>query len=353
MSKESKKKIKYCVFCGADITQSKTYCPNCGKLIVKISSEKKILKPESSTKVDFSRKCPECGSIINSTILDQCPICNTELEKISELKKTIIQKKPGLIFTEKKLEPEQKFILRKDTWNLKEGLNVFGTCFYILIIVFFLLATFSFQLETAPLTIEEILLNQIPLLVFGIYPLWYIYNKKHSFTKLGFQSESKKIAIALLIGIMGSIMLLLLNFFSDFLITFLSDLNLDIFDVTSAIQEQNLVIRNSEILWVIILILALCVRTISSEIVFRGVLHNTLKQRFKNNYIVILIVASVYSFLLLFFTIPYGIYFFIFNFLAYIVLGFLYEINRNIYNTIVANVLYNMILIILILFITP
>ncbi len=349
MSKESEKKIKYCVFCGADVSENKTYCPNCGKLVIKIESGRKPLKPSTVTKVDFTRKCPNCGSLITSTVIDQCPICNAELEKFSEIKKTIVQKKPGLIFTDKKLEPEQKFILRKDTWNLKEGINVFGTCFYILVIVFFLLATFSFQYESGPLTIEALLINQIPELLFGIYPIWYIYNKKHSFTKLGFRSESKKIPIAILIGIMGSIMLLLLNFFSDFLISLITDAGLDVFDITSTIEEYNLVIRNSEVVWILLLTLTLCVGTISSEIVFRGVLHNTLKQRFKNNYIVILIVALAYSFLLLFFTIPYGIYFFIFNFLAYIVLGFLYEINQNIYNTMLANLLYNIILIIIII----
>ena len=348
MSKESEKKIKYCVFCGADIAESKTYCPNCGKLVIKIVPGKKALKPRPFSKVDLSRKCPNCGSIIISTILDQCPICNTELEKISEVRKAIVQKKPGLIFTNKKFEPEQKFILKKDTWNLKEGLNVFGTCIYILVIVFFLLMTFSLQLESATPTIEEILLTQIPELLFGIYPIWYIYNKKHSFTKLGFQSDSKKIHIAFLIGILGALMLLLLNFFSDSLINFMSDIGLDIFGITSAIQEQNLVIRNSGLIWIIILILTLCVRTISLEVVFRGVLHNTLKQRFKNNYIVILIVALAYSLMLLVFTIPYGIYFFLFNFLAFVVLGFLYEINRNIYNTMLANILFNIILIILI-----
>jgi membrane protease YdiL (CAAX protease family)/predicted RNA-binding Zn-ribbon protein involved in translation (DUF1610 family) len=353
MSKGTKKKIKYCVFCGTEIEKNKTYCPNCGKLLIKVLPEKKVSKPKPSSKVDFSRKCPSCDSIITSTVIDQCPICNAELEKISEIRKAMVQRKPGLIFTDKKLEPEQKFILRKDTWNLKEGLNVFGTCFYVLIIVFFLLATFSFQFESLPLTIEELLLNQIPELVFGIYPIWYIYNKKHSFTKLGFHSESKKIFIAILIGSLGSLMLLLLNFFSDFLINSIADLGLDVFEIISVIEEYNLVIRNSELIWIILLTLTLCIGAISSEIVFRGVLHNTLKHRFKNNYVVIFIVALAYSLLLLFFTIPYGIYFFIFNFLAYILLGFLYEINRNIYNTMLANVLYNIFLILSILFIIP
>lgn len=349
MSKGNQKKIKYCVFCGADITESKTYCPNCGKLIIKIAPGKNIPKPQPISEKGVSRTCPNCKSIITSTVLDQCPICNAKLEKISEIRKGIVQKKPGLIFTNKKLEPEQKFILRKDTWNLKEGLNVFGTCIYILIIAYFLLATILYQPESATPTIEQMLLSYIPELLFGIYPLWYIYNKKHSFTKLGFHSESKKIPLALIIGIFGALMLILINFFSDQFFGFISDLGLDIFNITPTIEAYNQVIRDSGLLWNILLILSLCGVTIFSEIAFRGVLHNTLKQRFKNNYIVILIVASVYSPLMLFFTLPIGIYFFPFYFLSYILLGFVYEINQNLYNTIIAGLLNNIISIILIL----
>ncbi len=143
MSKNNEKKIKYCVYCGVDVGKE-TYCPNCGKLVIKLNRSKKpkrsriIYKPDSIEKAEISRKCPGCGSIVTSTLLDQCPICNTMLEKISEAKKELIQRKPGLIFTNKKLEPEQKFILKKNRWNLKEGINVFGTCMYIYIIVFFL-----------------------------------------------------------------------------------------------------------------------------------------------------------------------------------------------------------------------
>ena len=126
MSKENKKKIKFCVYCGSDVKENEIYCPKCGKLVIKIEAGKEVPKPQITQKLEISRKCPGCGSVITSTVLDQCPICNTELEKIAEFKRAAIQKKPGLIFTSKKLEPEQKFILKKDTWNLKEGVNVFG-----------------------------------------------------------------------------------------------------------------------------------------------------------------------------------------------------------------------------------
>ncbi|MFW9826636.1 MAG: type II CAAX prenyl endopeptidase Rce1 family protein [Candidatus Thorarchaeota archaeon] len=349
MSEDKQRKIKYCVYCGSEVEKSKTYCPNCGKLIIKITPEKESTKVEPIQKLEVSRKCPNCGSIITSTILDQCPICNTELEKISEVKKAIIQKKPGLIFTDKKLEPEQKFVLKKDTWTLKEGINVFGTCIYILVIVFFLVFSFtSFQLETTPLTIQIILLSQIPELIFGIYPIWYIYNKKHSFQKLGFFSNSNKILIAVLIGILGALMLFLIDIFSDSFINFLSDVGFDFFNIKSSIETQNLVIRNSDLIWIILLALTLCIKSISSEIVFRGVLHNTLKQKFRNIYLVILIVALAYSLVYVMMSFTVGISFFLLNFIAFAILGLLYEINRNLYNTLIANVIFNIIIVIFI-----
>jgi len=351
MSKNNEKKVKYCVYCGAKVSENKTYCPNCGKLMIKIESSKTVQKTKKFQKLEISRKCPGCGSIITSTIIDQCPICDTPLEKISDFKKAVIQKKPGLIFTEKKLEPEQKFLLKKDTWNLKEGINVFGTCIYILVIIFFLLYTliaFQADLTTEEISIEQILISQIPELLFGIYPIWYIYNKKHSFNKLGFSSDSKKILIAILIGAIGTIVLLLINYLSDSLIYFLSDVGLDFIGIKESIESQNQIIKDANLLWIILLILALCVGTISSEIVFRGVLHNTLKQKFRNNYSVILIVALIYSLVMLLFSFPIGIGFFLANLLSFTALGFLYELNGNIFNTIIANIAYTILVVILI-----
>ncbi len=351
MSKENKKKINYCVYCGSNVDENETYCPKCGKLVIKIKPGKKIPQTKTTQELEVSRTCAGCGSVITSTILDQCPICNTKLEKIAEIKKAAIQKKPGLIFTNKKLELEQKFILKKETWNLKEGINVFGTCIYILVIVFFLLITLiSFQLDTTTLTIEEIVLNQVPELLFGIYPIWYIYNKKHSFTKIGIYSNSKKILFGMLIGLLGAIVLIMLNYFSDSLIYFFSDVGWDPFNVRSIIEEQNQVIRNSDLLWIILLTISLSIGAFSSEIVFRGVLHNALKQKFKNDFYVILLVALAYSIIMFLISFPIGLSFFLINFLSFIVLGIIFELtNGNLSTTIFTNVFFNIVMIILII----
>jgi len=351
MSKESYQKIKHCVHCGANIEENETYCPECGKLVIKVKSSKKTVKSIYPQKLEISRKCSGCGSIITSIVLDQCPICNTPLERIPEIKKASIQEKPGLIFTNKKLEPEHKFLLKKDSWNLKEGINVFSTCIYILIIVFFLLLTLitlQFDTEDLDLNIVTIVLSQLPELVFGIYPLWYIYNKRHSYKKLGFYSDKKKILITILVGIIGTFTLIIIDFLSNSFIGIINDAGLDFFDIETSIIDQNQVIRDADILWKIVLTLSLVTGVVSSEIVFRGVLHNALKQKFKNEYYVILIVALAYSVAMLLFTFPAGLTFFLTNFFTFTVLGVLYSINGNIYNTIIANCLYTIVIMMLI-----
>ncbi|MHA2007012.1 MAG: CPBP family glutamic-type intramembrane protease [Promethearchaeota archaeon] len=355
MSKDNKKQIKFCVFCGEDVGESKTYCPNCGKLIVKLKSGKTLTHPQvtqmsgSIQKIDISRKCPECGSIISSTILNQCPICNTPLEKIPESKKEAIQKKPGLIFTNKKLEPEQKFVLKKDTWSLREGINVFGTCIYTYIIAFFLiyfLLIFQGDGGSIEQTIQLLLISQIPEIIFAIYPIYYIRSKNHSFRKIGFTKDSKKILTGILIGVIGAISLVFINLLYNTLINSLADIGLDFFNIGEEITAQTQMIRNTDLIWVILLSALMVVGTISLEIVFRGVLHNTLKQKFNNVIYVILIVSLAYSILML------ALYpnpaYFLLNFIVFLILGILYELNGNLYNSIIASVIYTVTLLIFI-----
>lgn len=357
MSKDSKKNIKFCVFCGEDIGESKTYCPNCGKLIVKLKSGEIPTQPHitqksvSTQKIDISRKCSGCGSIISSNILEQCPICNATLEKIPEAKKEAIQKKPGLIFTNKKLEPEQKFILKKYKWNLKEGISVFGTCIYTYIIAFFLiyfLLIFQGEGESLEQSIQLLLISQIPEILFAIYPLYYIRSKNHSYRKLGFTKDSKKILIGILIGVIGAVSLVIFNLLYNILINSLTDIGLNFFNIREDIAAQNEMIRNSDLIGVILLTVLMVVGASSLEIVFRGVLHNSLKQRFDNVIYVILLVSLAYSVLMLA-LFPNPAYFLL-NFIVFIILGILYELNGNLYNSIVASIIYTVTLMFFIYF---
>jgi membrane protease YdiL (CAAX protease family)/predicted RNA-binding Zn-ribbon protein involved in translation (DUF1610 family) len=357
MSKNNKKNIKYCVYCGTNVG-NETYCPNCGKLVIKLNESKETMKPQiirkpsSIQKAEISRKCPGCGSIVTSIILDQCPICNTVLEKISEIKKELIQRKPGLIFTNKKLEPEQKFILKKNQWNLKEGLSVFGTCMYVYVIVFFLIY-FLLASQGANGTIEPniqiFLISQIPEVLIGVYPLYYIYSKKHNSEKLGFLKNSRKILVSIIIGVIGAACLILLDFLYSALVNTLGEIGVDLSGVISDSIVQNQIIREADFIWVFLLIVLIVVGTFSIEIVYRGVLHNTLKQKFKNVIYVIILVALAYSILMLI-LFPSPIYFFL-NFLGFIIIGIIFEItNGNIYSTLITNILFNILIVSLIFF---
>ncbi|MFX0138741.1 MAG: type II CAAX prenyl endopeptidase Rce1 family protein [Candidatus Hodarchaeota archaeon] len=364
MSDNNKKPvIKYCVHCGASVDINQTYCPRCGKLVLKTKSEKaEIIKEPSPLKVKktVSRKCPGCGSIITSSILEQCPICNTKLEKLTKDQKLapsqVPQKSSGFIFTDKKLIPEQKLMLKKDIWNLREGISVFGNSLMAYITIRLLIIMLLTGVAISDdVNIFTILLSQIPEIIFGVYPLWYIYSKKHRYKKLGFESGKKMLITAFIIAIVSCIILFEINFFSDIVVDFMYNSGITFgFDLPGYIAAENQAIQEAGILWIILLIVLINISSLSTEIVFRGVLHNTLRNHFQNDFMgratVIIIVALVYSLLLLVFFLPVSIYFFLLYFLNSIFLGIIFEVNNNIYNTILANFFYNIVLVIIILF---
>lgn len=356
MSQDNKKIIKHCVYCGAEVSKNKTYCPNCGKLIVKLKpSEKQTQqqvthKPDPMKMAEISRKCPGCGSVITSTILDQCPICNTTLEKISEDKRVAIQKKSALIFTNKKLEPEQKFVLNKDKWNLREGINVFSTCVYIYIISFFLIyffLVFQGDGDSIEQTIQMFIISQIPEILIALYPIYYILSKNHSYAKLGFEKDTEQILKGVFIGLIGAFSLILLSLLYNSLISVLADRGLDFFDMETEMIKQNQIIRNADFIWLFLLVILIAVGAASLEIVYRGVLHNALNQKFRNELYTILLVALIYSvFMVLLYPNPT---YFLLNFLGFVILGIIWEVsNGNIYSTLVASVLYNILPILLV-----
>ena len=371
MSKENEKHqlTKFCVYCGTTIQTNITYCPNpkCGKLVVNIKPSEVIIdqakpKPKPIKKEQISRKCSNCGSIITSNILEQCPICDSRLEKIPEQdiatqgKKN--QSRQGYVFRNKKLVSEQKFVLKKSEWNFKEGISVFSNALMAYVAVR-LLITMLLTLQLGPsemldLNMTTILLSQAPDIVFGVYPLYYIYSKRHNLKKLGLIFNTKSLVIATLVGIAGSIGLVLIDNFSSLIIRFMYDSGINCYDICAYLQEEYLVLQNSSLILVILLIALISLSVISTELVFRGVLHNTLKAHFDNNFLgkasVIVIVALIYSLLFLFFTLPVGIYFFLVNFMVSIFLGVIYEITKNLTSTIMANLIYSITLIILIVY---
>lgn len=363
MSEENNRnsKIKYCVHCGAEIGKDKTYCPKCGKLVVKLDDSKLEISQSKVNKSKMSRTCSGCGSIITSSLLEQCPICNTILNKIPKETKPEatqeIRKSPGVIFADKRFIPEKSLTLKKDSWNLKEGISIFGSAlvWYVLIrFLIIILLSLQAPAETLEVNITTILLSQIPDLIFSVYPIWYIYVKKHKFSKLGFNFERNKVILAFIIGIIGVVILILMDFLSNFVVDFMYSIGINLVDITAYIAEERLAIQNSNLMWIILLIILLSLASISTEIIYRGVLHNALRQYFQNKLVsriyVIFLVALIYSGLYLLFSLPIGLYFVLINFMVFILLGIIYEINGNILNTIILSTIYNITLVLVIYF---
>jgi len=358
MSEGSKKKINHCVYCGAELVEGNVYCPRCHKLaIIKskdgTSQPKRVVKKE-----EFTRKCSGCGSLISSTRLQQCPICNAVLEKVPEHLKPKTQKPSGYIFSNKKLQPEHKFEVRKEAWNLKEGYRVFeASLFSYLAILMLILMILSTQVDPNTQQIEQniitIILETTPLIALGIYPIYYILAKKNRFIKLGLNPDLKKIVIALNIGILGALGIFFINLMSDFAFSSLVNAGFENFISYKAnVLELNQIIRGSG-LWIIIYCVLISLMAIATEIAYRGVLHNTFKQKYgneiKGKLIVSLLVALIYSgieiLIFLISDIYLGVFFFISDFMIFFLLGIIYELNGNLYNSIFAHVFYNLLIV--------
>ncbi|MBA7716306.1 hypothetical protein ES703_125376 [subsurface metagenome] len=194
-----------------------------------------------------------------------------------------------------------------------------------------------------------LIISQIPEMLIAIYPIYYILSKNHSYTKLGFFKDSKKVLKGIFIGVIGAISLILLNLLYNSLISYLAEIGLDFFDMETEIIIQNQIIRDADFIYVFLLIVLIAIGAASLEIVYRGVLHNALKQKFRNDVYTILSVALIYSIFIIFIY-PNPAYFLL-NFLGFVVLGILWELsNGNIYSTLIASVFYNILLIVLIYF---
>lgn len=362
MPEGNKRKIKYCVYCSAEIIEGNVYCPQCHKLAIKTKSRSGSRYQKSPpAKEEFTRKCSGCGSLISSTKIQQCPICNAVLEKVPEHLKPKPQKTSGYIFANKKLQPEHKFEIRKESWNSREGYRVFEASIFSYLSVFMvILMILSTQMNPDTLKIDQniftILLETVPTIALGIYPVYYILAKKNSFIKLGVNPDTKKVAIALALGVLGAFGIYLFNLISDIAFSTLVNSGFENF-VTyhSNLLEYNQIVKNSGF-WILLYCLLASLMAIATEITYRGVLHNTLKQKFgeeiKGKIIVSLLVALVYAginiLVFLISDIYIGIFLFISDFLIFVLLGILYELNGNLYNTIFAQVFYNLLIILIV-----
>ena len=252
--------------------------------------------------------------------------------------------------------PEQRFVLNKSEWNFREGLSVFANALIAYVTIRLIITMFlqTGNTETIEVNITTILLSQLPDIILGAYPIFYIVSKKHQSQKLGLSLNNRYLIIALVVGIIGSIGLILIDNLSSIILTAVFESGFDFFGLASSLEEQNLVLQGTDLIFIVLLMILMSLSAISIELAFRGVLHNTFKARFNKDFIgrasTILLVALIYSALFLFFTLPFGIYFFVTNFVVFLFLGLIYEVNNNLLSTIIANIIFNIVIIILIVY---
>ncbi|MBY9006307.1 MAG: hypothetical protein KGD63_06080 [Candidatus Lokiarchaeota archaeon] len=363
MSEESKDQIRYCAYCGHSLEKDRVYCPKCGKLSVKLKSsnndDQTLPTNKKSNHLEIpERICSNCKSIIKSTLLNQCPICNTKLEEIPKENIEKLGKQASFLFTGKKLIAEKELELKKDAWNFKEGLSKFSNSILIFITTFlFIIIIYSsiYEGKTPPTNIYSFMINILPEIIFGILPIWYIYSKNHSFKKIGLSLNQRKIIIILIIGIAGGVCLSLINIFSNILIDVFAELGLEkIIPIQDSINTNLTIIKNTEIYWIILLIALNILSSISIEILFRGVLHNTLKTRYKNGIInkiiVISLVTLTYLGIFTLLTFEKVIYFLPYYIMVNVFLGIIFEYSESLYTTIIAQCFLNVFSLIVVYF---
>ncbi len=353
MNEKSEKAEKICNYCGAKFENQIIYCLECGKLIQNVSSKKK----EPIIKKRF-RTCKGCGSVIESVDLDQCPICYTLLDEVPKDTEISTNNELTLMFNSKGKKLE--LMVNKNRWNYKEGIKVFE--FSILSYIFTYMIIMSFLMVLGVQSIEpsfnSLVLESLPRSSLIIYPLYYIISKKHNFSKFGFNSSLKNLLLALLVGIIGAILLLLLNFGIEQVVEgFISLGSPSFLEYNNNISIYRK-IMGSSIIFVIIYLLISNLTIIAVELAYRGVLHPSLKAKFgpniKSSFLVILISSFIYSGIETLFFFPTDVMLGLVVFLNYLtlfmVLGILYEFKSNLFTTIFAHIMFNIIWLIVFVF---
>ncbi|MBN2155732.1 MAG: zinc ribbon domain-containing protein [Candidatus Lokiarchaeota archaeon] len=339
---------KKCPQCSRELPSNANFCQKCGYSFSEESSQsissasewrqvkKRIKRQRQETQLEeksIERTCPNCNAIIKSTVLEQCPLCMSELPPLPEIQKDNLDR---MLFTGKKLVSEKELKIDKNKWS--SGREVFNVILNsLLIFIFIIMAQFIFQIQGS-LSEENAriisgVISLISIAALGVYPLIYIGVNHLNWNKIGFKSENTLILI--LIGLLTGIGLFFVEYGIEIILDFLP-----FYDPESLLgilfnEPVNLVDLTSinfpmRYLFYFLLLIA----EIFEQFLFRGVVHNgihdVLKKKDKSNprFKAVLYTTLVYGlFYLLFYT---SGYLFLINIGLSLVLGITYELsNRN------------------------
>jgi len=266
-------KPKYCIYCGAPLQEISTQCSQCGKDVTgsaKLLHEWKTRKEESNVK--HTRICKNCNTIVESTILLQCPICGTPLPEIHPPEN--ILGKYIFVSEKRQLVAAQELRLDPNIWKIRE----MGGVFLISLIMFvfiYLAVEFFLGFSSSPSITEPVEPTMILVLVgsamgilIGVYPLIYVYTRNmNPEKKLALKVNPTGILLGLVFGIGLYFVLIASNILNGWIAVVTPIFQLP----DTSIQEYNLII--SAAIWEQILFGVLFIaRNIFEEILFRGVL---------------------------------------------------------------------------------
>lgn len=288
-------------------------------------TQERITPKSKSSSSTAERICPGCNTIIESTVLEQCPLCMSELPPLPPKHKENLDR---IFFTGKKIVTEKEIKIDPNKWSSgKEIFNVFlnSMLFYIFITIG--AAIFNFQ-EYIDINLTE-LLYFVGSIALGIYPLIYIGSNHLHWKKIGFRSD--KIVLFILLGIGAGIGLYFVEYGTSLVTNLIPYFHPDsilayIFDRT-ALFDLNTV----EFPLRIAFYAAFLLEQVSVELLFRGVIHNGIhdlmvkKKRNLSRILPVMLTTLIYA--VFYFLFDQSGYALIFNLVLSLVIGIVYELS--------------------------
>lgn len=282
-----------------------------------------VSKPSSSI---IDRTCPNCNTIIESAVLEQCPLCMKELPALPPTQKENLDR---MLFTGKKIVSEKEIRIDPSNWaNGKEVLNVFinSVLFYIFITMG--AAIFSYQeILDQNLTI---LLYFVGSMALGIYPLIYISINHLHWKKIGFKSN--RIVLLISLGVIAGIALYFVEYGTSLMTNLIPYFHPD--SILAIIFDRNALFNFNTVDFPLryAFYAAFLLEQVFVEFLFRGVIHNGLHDvmtKKKRKLARILpVVLTTLIFAIFYFLFDQSGYALIFNLVLSLVIGIVYELSN-------------------------
>jgi len=339
-------KAKFCQKCGISFTENEGSTQSQEALqwrqVKKRISQQRAEPKEQPKQETVTRKCSKCNAIIESTVLEQCPLCMSELSPLPSTQKENLDR---MLFTGKKLVSEKEIKIDRNVWTSgREIFNVFLNS--VLIFIFVTMGAYIFQIQQQLDTTMLVLITLLSTASLGVYPLIYIGLNHLNWKKIGLKSE--KIALFITLGVLGGIGYYFfeygLEYLWDFIPIYPSESPLawlfnkpTLFDINSVEFPLRFAFYA-----------AFLFAEIFEEFLFRGILHNgiydVLKKKNKGNprFLSVILTSLFYStFYLIFFISSISGYTVIFSLVLSLVVGIVYELsNRSLVIVITLKMIY-------------